>query len=253
MTASRESPSETASRGKKTKRYRAKMKASGRCPHCGEPCAPYYECAERRAYKNAQRRARLRGLGPIVLRHGNWVAVNSNEIIAPYTSRSADVRRAPRRGHPRQRPTALKPWYQMTEDELQLEITGLLYKNPLRCDEIEQILNVKFHLHAQRQVDADPAATAEERLFVRHLVRETLPACVELLHRNGLGVAQIVAKIHAPYSTVRYYWLKCEHQVRTRPHRPWIWGIDEQGKPIRVRRCTQQEANSSTPGPNKNP
>lgn len=29
-------------------RYRLKAKASGCCPHCGKPCAPYLTCEERR-------------------------------------------------------------------------------------------------------------------------------------------------------------------------------------------------------------
>jgi uncharacterized protein YacL (UPF0231 family) len=32
-------------------RYRQKNIAQGRCPHCGELCAPFYECEQRRAYK----------------------------------------------------------------------------------------------------------------------------------------------------------------------------------------------------------
>jgi hypothetical protein len=31
--------------------YRARRRASGCCPHCGQPCAPYYECEARRFYK----------------------------------------------------------------------------------------------------------------------------------------------------------------------------------------------------------
>ena len=37
----------------KQKRYRQKCALEGRCPHCGQPCAPYYECDERRAYKKS--------------------------------------------------------------------------------------------------------------------------------------------------------------------------------------------------------
>jgi hypothetical protein len=36
----------------KYQRYRRRCKSRGNCPHCGQPCAPYYECAERRAYKS---------------------------------------------------------------------------------------------------------------------------------------------------------------------------------------------------------
>lgn len=41
-----------------SKSYRARLKASGKCPHCGKPCAPFFECPERREYKNAHRRAK---------------------------------------------------------------------------------------------------------------------------------------------------------------------------------------------------
>ena len=30
---------------------RAQCRTYGTCPHCGRPCYPYYECADRRAYK----------------------------------------------------------------------------------------------------------------------------------------------------------------------------------------------------------
>ncbi len=32
------------------------MRATGCCPHCGKPCAPYAECAARRAAKREQNR-----------------------------------------------------------------------------------------------------------------------------------------------------------------------------------------------------
>lgn len=39
----------------KYQRYKQKCVSEGRCPHCGKPCAPYYECDERRAYKKSDR------------------------------------------------------------------------------------------------------------------------------------------------------------------------------------------------------
>ena len=36
----------------KQQRYRQKCISEGRCPHCGKPCAPYYECEVRRLYKS---------------------------------------------------------------------------------------------------------------------------------------------------------------------------------------------------------
>ena len=35
----------------KQRRYRQRLVAQGKCPHCGKPCAPYYECGERRFYR----------------------------------------------------------------------------------------------------------------------------------------------------------------------------------------------------------
>ncbi len=47
----------------KHSRYRLKQQEAGRCPHCGKPCAPYYECATRRFQKRLRyhmnRRVRL--------------------------------------------------------------------------------------------------------------------------------------------------------------------------------------------------
>lgn len=39
----------------KNKRYRDKCIREGRCPHCGQPCAPYYECDKRRFYKKMEK------------------------------------------------------------------------------------------------------------------------------------------------------------------------------------------------------
>lgn len=39
----------------KHKKYRDKMRASGRCPHCGANPEPYTECETRRAQKNKNR------------------------------------------------------------------------------------------------------------------------------------------------------------------------------------------------------
>jgi hypothetical protein len=51
---------EPAKEDKRTKytRYKQRMVADGRCPHCGRPCLPYYECAERRSKKNRARSLR---------------------------------------------------------------------------------------------------------------------------------------------------------------------------------------------------
>lgn len=38
-------------RATKQQRYRQRCIDEGRCPHCGELCAPYYECADRQRKK----------------------------------------------------------------------------------------------------------------------------------------------------------------------------------------------------------
>jgi hypothetical protein len=51
--------------GPKQRAYRQRMRSTGSCPHCGQPCAPYYECAERRFYKGvylALRNSAKRGI-----------------------------------------------------------------------------------------------------------------------------------------------------------------------------------------------
>ncbi len=39
----------------KGKRWRQKQIKAGRCPHCGKPCAPFYECDERRNYEKSKK------------------------------------------------------------------------------------------------------------------------------------------------------------------------------------------------------
>jgi len=111
----------------------------------------------------------------------------------------------------------------------------------MKEEEIEQILDVKKFIVLQQRVKAKLDSTAEERLFYRHLVREVLPPAVAMLHAQGLSASQIVAMLRACHTTVRYYWLKCEHKTQARPISRWIWGIDDQGKPRRVRQMTEQE------------
>ena len=44
----------------KYEKYRRSCVQRGLCPHCGKPCAPFFECAERRAYKRQQYKKRER-------------------------------------------------------------------------------------------------------------------------------------------------------------------------------------------------
>jgi len=48
----------------KWQRYRVKLVAAGRCPHCGKPCAPYRECEERRQKKAEYVKKRRQRLNP---------------------------------------------------------------------------------------------------------------------------------------------------------------------------------------------
>ena len=48
----------------KHKRYRLKMQALGRCPHCGRPCAPFAECAERREAVRLRRNLGVHKISP---------------------------------------------------------------------------------------------------------------------------------------------------------------------------------------------
>lgn len=42
-------------------RYKKRQQAAGLCPHCGQPCAPFSECAARRSYKQKLYRNKRRG------------------------------------------------------------------------------------------------------------------------------------------------------------------------------------------------
>lgn len=42
------------------RRRRAKARAAGACWHCNKPCAPYYECEERRAAARERYHAKKR-------------------------------------------------------------------------------------------------------------------------------------------------------------------------------------------------
>ncbi len=54
----------------KYQRYRHKMISQGKCPHCGKPCAPFYECEDRRKRKSMSK----------LLRRMVWAGILSREI-----------------------------------------------------------------------------------------------------------------------------------------------------------------------------
>jgi hypothetical protein len=193
----------------KNKRYREAQKAKGCCPHCGKPCAPYYECEERRAYKMAHRRARRLALGPIVSASGQWIAAHSNKVVPSYTAKPDDVRRQPREHAKRYRPTSSIPFDEMNEEQQSHEIMSLLSFCPMTEDEVEEFLLMKQLLLWRNKVLADPSRS-RERWFVRTVVREAISPCIAVLRERGLNIGQIVAMLQAPWWMVRYYWMKCE-------------------------------------------
>ena len=52
----------------KHQRYRKKMKKLVLCPHCGKPCEPFFECAERRENKRKQRTKNKYKVNPVDVR-----------------------------------------------------------------------------------------------------------------------------------------------------------------------------------------
>lgn len=92
----------------KYQRYKQKCVSEGRCPHCGKPCAPFYECDERRIYKKANRTLQyLVNLGIITkTRHSNGRNTYKGVASSPkligrqqgYVTKSTDCRHLPRIG-----------------------------------------------------------------------------------------------------------------------------------------------------------
>ena len=87
----------------KNKRWRDKCVREGRCPHCGQPCAPYYECATRRFHKKLDNFLRRLLKAGVMRREGHKyfaVAEDFSSVIT-YNICDEDRRHLPRRGnHP---------------------------------------------------------------------------------------------------------------------------------------------------------
>lgn len=84
----------------KQKAYRARCVGAGRCPHCGEPCAPYAECERRRFYKRIQRVLR-RGVQFGTFEktpRGYKILDQSKEIPSKASGREGDRRKWPKIG-----------------------------------------------------------------------------------------------------------------------------------------------------------
>jgi hypothetical protein len=113
----------------KNRRYRAKCVAEGRCPHCGKPCAPFYECSERR-FNQKVRRA-LRGLEAAGAVRIERTAGKANLIFGTgmaNTVVSYNIKPSDRRYLPR---IAMRP---VDEDQMGEVLTEILIEHgPLRC------------------------------------------------------------------------------------------------------------------------
>lgn len=89
----------------KNKRWQQKQVESGRCPHCGKPCAPFYECWERRESKKLNRLLkRWVACGFLGKRKdGHWsiywvIDQSKSEDIVTYKKSEDDCRDLPRIG-----------------------------------------------------------------------------------------------------------------------------------------------------------
>lgn len=88
----------------KCSRWRRRMAEQGRCPHCGKPCAPYYECHNRRFSKRINRvlliledcgalRREWKGRGHSVL----WLSAGKDSgYVGKVSGRSGDKRLLPK-------------------------------------------------------------------------------------------------------------------------------------------------------------
>lgn len=70
-------------------RYRVKQQEVGRCPHCGKPCAPYYECNDRRFYKRVMSALRkMVRLGIIHSPKAGWFEAIDGRTSLPLPGRT---------------------------------------------------------------------------------------------------------------------------------------------------------------------
>lgn len=84
-------------------RYRQKQIKAGRCPHCGKPCAPFYECDERRMNKQVSKSLnKLIQIGLVIRTDGLYRANPIKPILSKramgYRTKEGDRRRWPRIG-----------------------------------------------------------------------------------------------------------------------------------------------------------
>jgi hypothetical protein len=88
----------------KQSRYRQKNVSQGKCPHCGKPCLPYYECEYRRSMKKMQRiLRRMAGMGMIGTKNmrgkpTTYRVLDLTKSIVEYQTKDGDSRRFPRIG-----------------------------------------------------------------------------------------------------------------------------------------------------------
>ena len=85
-------------------RYRQKNIAQGKCPHCGKPCSPFYECEDRRNIKKLQgmlRRMAKSGIIEMKSLQGKptiYKSLDLTKSITEYKTNDGDSRKFPRVG-----------------------------------------------------------------------------------------------------------------------------------------------------------
>lgn len=101
----------------KHKKYRLHNVAKGKCPHCGKPCAPFYECETRRFAKRLSHALRWLEKAGIVRRivrrepEGGWIFVKEAPLKTRRSGGPKDGRGLPRLDHiSRERLQAICDW-----------------------------------------------------------------------------------------------------------------------------------------------
>ena len=94
-------------------KYRLRNVTAGKCPHCGKPCAPFYECETRRFAKRLSHALRRLEKAEIVRREpeGGWIFVKEAPLKTRRSGDPKDGRGLPRLDHAsRERLQAICDW-----------------------------------------------------------------------------------------------------------------------------------------------
>jgi hypothetical protein len=106
----------------KHSRYRSRLRSEGRCTHCGKECAPYAECEERRAYRQAMRfMNRLERIGLAKKRDGRFLILVGDATVNCYWTKPNDSRLLPRIRGTRGRPNDAHAYEFPTQQALTLK------------------------------------------------------------------------------------------------------------------------------------